>query len=470
MAIIYASVSGGPVRRGNEWLKTFKLQTAVNRMAPGDELEILPGHYIAPILISISGTEEKPLTLRASAAGGVVFDGQTAKEAAIGKFEPMDDDFAFISIMGANWVNLVGIKFQACWPSAIFIRGSKHITIADCTIHGGRFAVYARNRRWFGKARHITLERVTWVQDPDHDMWAGRVTWPDVKQEPPTDTDASFFNGALFGSFDIKGPVTVRDCDVSHAFNVVRMDGKSNTLGRGRNTDIVIKNNRFRYIRDNAVEPEKVAERLYVIDNDFHNVHAAFSLDGVGGRHWYFIGNRVLNTEKPGLGGQANRGGKIFKFDDKPPFPQEAFYVAFNSVQTRTGYIKSGETRFMHHANNAVGICRDGPDCDLDRKMYGEEFQWHSSLNFTGDLCDHPEFPDTMRGDGFLVSGIQAPHGTFAPAVVPAELTLRENSPGRGGSEVMTVRLPDGQSVTIPAGRDIGYPAPEPLASLPLIR
>ncbi len=469
MATIYASVTGGTVIHEGQELRTFKLQTAINRLIPGDVLEVLPGRYVHPVRISQGGRPGAPIIIRGNIDGGTIFDGEQERESANDDFDPTDDGFSFIKIIDADWVDVNQISFKHCWPSSIFIRGAKHIQITDCRIEGGRFAIYARNRRLLRKSRHIALRRLKWVQDVDHDMWDGRTTWMDVKQQKPTQNDARYFNGALFGSYDIKGPVTIEGCDVSHAFNGIRIDAKSSDLSRGRNSDIHIIGNRFSFIRDNAVEPEKIAERLYVLNNAFFNVHATFSFDGVAGKHWYYIGNRLLNVQRPGISGQPNQGGKIFKFHSSSPYPVEGFYALFNSIQTRTEYIKSGQTRSLVHANNAIGICRYGQYCDQNRKLFGDDFKWNTTLTFFGDLCDHPDFPGALNHQGYKVAGIHTPDGVFdLPATGPdgswdGQLGLKHGSPGQNASKELSVRLPNDVEILIDSGFDMGAPAPPEL-------
>ena len=47
------------------------------------------------------------------------------------------------------------------------------------------------------------------------------------------------------------------------------------------NRNVAIHGNRFSFIRDNAIEPEKGAQNWYVYDNAFYNIHATFSMDRV---------------------------------------------------------------------------------------------------------------------------------------------------------------------------------------------
>ncbi len=474
MATIHASADGIPVLYRGARTATLPLQAAIDRAAPGDVIELHPGRYETPVVIANGGTRDAPITLRGPDDLSAVLDGRQRPESAREQFMPTETDFAFAKVMSADAIRFEKIAFENCWPCAVFIGGAKDVAITDCRILGGRFAVYARNHSPERKTRRVTLRRVTWIQDVDHDLWDGRTTWLDVKQEQPTDNDARYFNGALFGSYDIKGPVTICHCDVSHAFNAIRLDAKRRADNRGRNCDIRIIGNRFSFIRDNAIEPEKVAERMWVVDNVFFNVHAVFSLDGVAGECWYYIGNRLLNNRKPGKSGQENRGGKIFKFHSKEPFPRRDFYFLFNSIQTRTAYCKKGQTRHWTHKNNAIGICRDGPDCDPDRRMFGHRLKWHDTYSFENDLCDHPDFPAQLIEQGFAVSGRHADGGTFAPptadvaATRPAaawtgELDLAQGSPGRGASCPVSVDFPDGRRIHVPGGHDIGAPAPRVL-------
>lgn len=458
MTVIYASPDGGPVEHEGRTIQTFTPGVAVARTQPGDIVELLPGRYRRPFSIDTGGTEESPLVIRGQDDGTVILDGGQVPEVARSTMDPMDDDFWFIRLHMANWVTVIDLTLENCWPMGIFIRGCKHVTIKNCHVTGSRFAIYARNRWGLKKTGHLMIDNVTWVQDPDHDMWDGRITWNDVKKRHPYSRDASYLNGAIFGSFDIKGPVTIRKCEISHAFNAIRMDARTNNIERNRNREIYIYDNHFSYIRDNAIEPEKVAYNLWVFDNILVNVHAAFSLDGVAGGYWYYFGNRILNGFKPGLEGQPNRGGKIFKFHEEGPWPDYPFYAFHNSIRTRTAYTKSGRTNLWHHYNNAISICRSGEHCDADREMFPistRSFEWRQNYDFENDLCDHPDFPDALRAAGFLVDGIAVPDGVFAD---PREesLELAEGSPGFDASIPITVALKDGGTWNIPGGLNLG--------------
>ena len=475
-------------------VRTLPLQHAVLRLKPGDTLRLVPGTYTTPAVIRAQGLPFSPIRIIGASVGKTILDGQQPRTNAINnKNDPGPDDFAFLKMIRAQRMTLEGLSFRNCWPSAIYMAGCQRIKVQNCEITGGRFGVFAANARILQRTRWISLSGVHWVQDPERTMWSGETTWHDVKQTEPEDEataeeierltrkgclprkDASYFNGALFGSWDIPGPVTVRGCTVEHAFNAIRIDAPDETTGN-RNTDIRIIGNRFAYLRDNGVEPESFAERLWVINNSFLNCHTSFSFDGVKGRDWYLFGNRTLKLQKPAFRPQCNRDGKTHKFYQEGPFPSGNFYSGFNSTFSVSEYVGAGTTRHWTHSNNAMGFIREGQDSEPDVRIFRNNpkgrFSWHSSINFGDDLSDHPRYPDGQIEDRYLVSGISAGRSAFsAPALDPSKegtadywdghLNLAPGSPGIGTSREMHVRLPGGRKETIPAGRNFGGPAPD---------
>jgi len=94
-------------------------------------------------------------------------------------------------------------------------------------------------------------------------------------------------NGALFAAYNIAGNVLIEDNLIERAYNGVRII--SELPGTGRNVEI--RRNRFRFLRDNAVEPEGRADGWIVKHNRFENVHAWMTSDGVVGGSMYIFGN-----------------------------------------------------------------------------------------------------------------------------------------------------------------------------------
>ena len=459
MPTLYVSPDGGPVQINGRTVKTITLGTAINRATPGDLVQLTQGTYTKSVVISDGGTAEHPITIRGGL--GVILDGKTDKHEAIGVFEPQDDDFAFIKVITANWIIVEELEFRNCWPSAFFLRGTKDIVLRKCKVTGSRFVVYARNKRpgLFSpgiKAKRITLEEIIWVQDADEEMWKGQLTWSQVKDN--TSNGHSYFNGALFGSWDIRGDVTIRGCRVSHAFNAIRMDCKPDPdLTRRRNVNVEIANNYFDHIRDNVFEPENSAINWWIYNNEVRNSHAAFSLHNASGGYWYIFSNLIWFDSQPGQPGQGHRGGTTFKFLSEP-YPAHPIYVFHNSFYIRGTYAKDGQTRHLKHFNNAIEFCFDGPYCISDRKFFWTDdsrFTWHESYEFDQDLSNHPDYPDRFPPEyRYVLSGIPSNDIFASPAT--GDLKLLHGSPGRGSARALELTMSAGPPWPSPAGADIG--------------
>ena len=461
METIYASPTGGDVEYQGATVKSYTLGVAVNRATPGDVVQLIPGVYESPISVSTSGTSRHPITIRGE--NDVRLDGGRNPEDAVGDdMTPSDDDFAFIKLQSASWINIEDLSFLNCWPCVIFARGCRDIAMRNCSIVGSRYVFFARNKRGgiFRrgiKSKRITLDGVSWIQDPDHDMWTGEASWRDVKGYNPGN-DRTYFNGSLFGSWDIRGYVTIRNCDVSHAFNAIRMDCKADPdLQRNRNLNVRIHDNRFDHIRDNAVEPESSAINWWVYRNEIFNGHALFSLHNISGGYWYLFANKAWFDSKPGKPGQKNRGGKVLKFIGAP-YPAYPVYIVYNSFFIRSSYTKDGQTRNLKHHNNAIEFCFSGPHCSADRKFFSDDethFIWHHSYEFDQDLSNHPEYPDKFPTErNYSISGVQS--GDIFRAPGAGNLVLKTTSPGRNAATGITIRMPFGEHVVLSSGFHIG--------------
>ncbi|WP_171209275.1 MULTISPECIES: hypothetical protein [unclassified Ruegeria] len=420
MALIFAAPS---LRRrdntdqSSDW--AFDLQTAIGKARPGDTIELLPGRYPTPAVIAISGTKTHPITIRGPRRGRAVLDGgKTRDDGRHGGLEPLDGDFAFLKLFGADHIVIENLSFENCWPNAIYLRSCRDVTVRGCSGTGGRYFLYARQTDQ-KPTKGLVLDGVTWVQDPDHDMWDGRHTWPEVKGKRDH-FDASFFNGAMLGAFDIEGQVVVRNCKISHAFNAIRMDirekrieGTKKEPRITRNRNVRIHDNSFAFIRDNAVEPEMGAEDWCIYNNRFYNCHAAFSIDGVAMRDFIVLANWVLNDRRPGLIGQDNQGGKVFKFlgpPDKtgnmPPRARKGFWSIFNSAQTRTTYAKKGRTSEWNDRYTLLGLFNaEYPENAGPPREAFDRFEWNDDVEVQDMVCNDPRFPKQYRCEGTKLPG-----------------------------------------------------------------
>ncbi|WP_299693344.1 right-handed parallel beta-helix repeat-containing protein [uncultured Tateyamaria sp.] len=475
MAVIHAAPSMRHYQRsatGGGW--AYDLQTAVNKARPGDTVLLLPGRYHLPVTIALSGRDGAPITLRAEAPGSAILEGGARADAGRqGELTPLDNDFAMIRIFFADHIVLEGLAFENCWPTAIYMRAARHITVRRCTGVKSRFFAYARQQAPDHLTHHLTFEGCTWVQDADHLMWTGQFDWDEIKgnhqKTGPVKGrvafDASYFNGAFFGCFDIAGKVIIRDCHISHAFNAIRMDMRRGGIGDGpnmdRNRDVAIYDNTFSFIRDNAIEPEKGAQNWRVFNNRFYAVHATISLDRVASRDVFIIGNTILNDHRPGfLNGaaeaQAGQGGRIFKFvrkSDAAPSPRQGLWSLYNSVQTRTSYAKASITAQWDDGYTMLGLfAADHPEQPGPPRAAFPKFNWTEGVRVFGMVTDDPTFDTYPAGN---VSG----HGVDQVFAVPVFAQgARDLSKPLGGWDgalvpVSAVPLSDPVSLSIDADK-----------------
>ena len=382
-------------------LHPTSLPRALRSARPGDEIILRAGRYTRPVTITRSGTKTAPIIIRSEEARLALMDGgQTpATDNGLG-LELTKDSFAFIKCLNAKHVQLKGLQFRHCWPASVYIENSKGIRVSYCLGVGSRAFVFARQTGDQKTCKHILIEGCGWVQDPDFDMWEGRATWSEIKNDIGHG-NKSHFNGAFFASNNIAVKMSIRHNTISHAFNAIGMEidygfveGSQTKPDITRNRDVAIYGNSFAFIRDNAIEPEIGAQNWRVADNRVFNVHAAISLDKVAMRDVIVIGNTFLNNRQPGVQGTENQGGRIIKFikprHNEPPDkdrPRKDFWILFNSIQTRTTYTKKGITTFWRDYGNAFASLpkthpRPGP---VRRIMPGMDWSGAVLLHHFGD-------------------------------------------------------------------------------------
>lgn len=472
MANILAAPSLSRIDVGGVEVTAVDLQTAINRARPGDVITLTAGTYSDPVTVVRGGTGDAPISLVGPKDGSAVFDGKRRPEDGI--YEEgwaSDGHWAFVKMTGVANVRFEHISFRNCWPAVFYLRGVSDTVFSDLQGTGGRHVVFARNS-FFRKTQNILLQNITWVQDPDHDMWEGRTHWKEVKKRNGFE-NKSWFNGALFESYDIHGDVTIRHCDVSHAFNAVRMDiadnrvsisGGKPTVSRNRNVRIY--GNSFSYIRDNAIEPEGGLHGWLVAENHFFQVHAALSCDGVTVRDGAFVANRFLNLSRPD--DISNSGGKIIKFldpDDTMPSPScFGFVTAFNSIRTRTRYVSDAKLKQWIDVNNAVE--RFAASAKDDEALFSR-VAWNPLAKTDSLVTNDPDYPAAYQADGANVGGwdpqpkvfkgkdpvqnIGASLGGWNGKLTPTASTLAATT------KKVTLYGPDRNRTTIPAGNGVGY-------------
>jgi len=492
--IVYASMRGGEKTYQGRTVMTASLSTAAANACAGDVIQLVRDDYrlhgdTITIRRRARGPVRKPVIIRGLGAETTIRGGTAPGHRLSPKsMKPLEIEHSCFRIKDQSWIVIENIDFVDCWPIAVLSIDSRYITLRDSRIVGSTFGFYALGTCKDSAgicdgyddglaAHHYLIENVQWIQDPPDgplpargvsvgsgEMWR-RYRWTDVHDR---DRPYHYFNGALFGSWNILGGLVFRSNHVLNAFNVLRLNAPKRQVAGQRNLNIEIYDNRFEFIRDNTIEPEHEVTNLWVHRNRSANAYAALSTDGVGGNYWYVFGNVHWFNEAPSrecrldpscrlcledplcAREHMHRRGKAVKLGEGP-FPGEAFYIFHNSAFQRHPSAAEGETRNLHVWNNAIQVCKPEGD-PTDRCEPSQSFE---------GLCYRPgyDFKSNVTND----PGCMAPCGqpeaepicvykdVYDPTITPifndplrGDLRLSPTSPARGAASAMELKLPDG--------------------------
>ena len=324
-----------------------------------------------------------------------------------------------VRLVHVSGLELANLGFEDCWLTAIHAVNSRNLSVSGSRFHGSTFGFLAVATGGMAPDNHsYELTGNHWLQSPaayrpeaglpcdalNLDLGCA----PDIWSELPWGVTHHHIwrplNGAFFAGYNIAGNVLIADNLLEHAYNGIRVIAE--LPGTGRNVEV--RGNLFRFIRDNAVEPEDRADGWVVKNNRFQNVHAWLSTDGVAGGSMYVFGNlgwhdlgalpgqdcddEVNWSISPRLDGLAgdkaryllldvsdepsaiacdgHRRGTIIKTGDKrrSGFPYFEWISIFNnSWRTRSPLFSSKHASPLSHFNNAISFLGCGlhgpPEC-----------------------------------------------------------------------------------------------------------
>lgn len=420
------SPRGGERQVGGKPTPTHRLQEAIDLASAGATIRLLPGIFDEPgVFDGKSGTSDKPIVLEGD--GGVTLDGGRMP------FRPPDDHPkfehpAFLKIRKSDWIVVRDLAIQNAWSTAVYVEDSQHLHIGRVNFHGGTFAIFCRGKR----TRHVLIQRCAWSQDPE--IWQG-IRWKDIHVPPRPRKE---LDGDFLRTVDVHGRFQISNNLIANAFNGIHFFATRSKKVGEVNNDVVIANNTFTHIRDNAIESEFQATNWWVYGNRIHNCHKWFAFENSRGGFWYVFSNTGWFDSKPGPPDDEFNGGGVLKTTKKTKWLNEGpFYVFHNSWYLRSAYMKKGLLDNFHHFNNAMAYCdpaRHPPGVgDPGRRMFAPNsakiaapglfefpfsFQeaWRDgvkdgetrktlSIRFRNDLCNHSDFGRLVESPGFDVCG-----------------------------------------------------------------
>jgi hypothetical protein len=392
----------------------------IKHLEPGDCLELFAGCYDRPVTaIGLRGVAGSKITIRGQtpeddwwnndngqrpADPGIDavltsnIDAETfrpeanriaARKQAAGSFPGLYyiADEARLYLRDCQHVVIENLYFENCWPTALYLDNCQDITVSACQFRWGTFAIGATGQ----DTRHILVENCRWQQNPDNNggHWT-KIPWHRIHGDisNATDTpdkgvvnikkDYRHFDGDFFSAWQIAGFVTLRRNLIEDAFNAIHLFNHKKNPSTELNLNVVIENNRFVRIRDNAIEPEYAAWNWVIRHNVLIDVYRWFSFEMERSGWFYIYGNLAWHTQIPGPGDKPPRGidpdtrtgGSIFKLPKRHTAdgPHDVFH---NSFHLRERIAKKKRLAGLRFFNNAITFCRHSKgDCRKTETLF----------------------------------------------------------------------------------------------------
>ena len=397
------------------------VQRKVRMLEPGDCLQLVPGVYNRPItLIGLRGLRGSEITIRGctphdawwqeikpqreadSRLDAVLTTGIDAetfrsqanvaahRKQAAGGFPGLYymADEACLYLRDCQHVVIENLYFDNCWPTALYLDNCQDIDVSACQFRWGTFAIGATGH----DTRHISVEDCRWQQNPGNDgrHWK-TIPWfrihGNIGEEDSPDNgvvdivkDFRHFDGDFFVGWRIAGFVTIRRNLIEDAFNAIHFFNHKTNPSDLLSVNVLIEQNRFVRIRDNAVEPEDGAWNWIVRHNVLIDVYKWFSFQLQRSGYFYIYGNLGWHTEAPGPGNNRPDGvdadthisGSVFKLD-KIHQADGPTYVFHNSFHLRERIAKKRRLAGLQFFNNAITFCRSNfGDCQDKTTLFAE--------------------------------------------------------------------------------------------------
>jgi hypothetical protein len=292
------------------------------------------------------------------------------------------------------------LKFQNCWRSIIKLDNCAYITVRGCDFKEGGYAIRAGPG-----SHHLLAEHNTWKQREE--IWY-EWSWADVHHgevEKLAHYNGSFYSGKGYGA------AVLRYNQISHVFNGVQMWADNPAM----HANIEIYGNRFDYVRDNSIEPERVTFNLHVYHNVFNqNGASIFSL----------LHNEQLPWDDPSmaLNGPMYVYGNVGYYDPSDPVGGPSTWAPGYSVIKNCKWF-TGEPVVFYHNSWSYGKLGLPNTVDNDRKLHhfnnigvfenGYSIQWAMQFEEWGNAFDY-DFSDKPWQAHLLNKG-QETNGIVAP-------------------------------------------------------
>lgn len=432
----------------------------------GISLKLKKGRYRKPVVLSsLSGTQEHPIVVRgpkATIGSGEPYETYRKKANELAAVQEAGGlfpgiyylaDDAHLILRNCQWVVIENLRFEGCWPTAIYIDDCQHITLRRLSFRGGTIAIGA----YGPNTRHLLIEDCDWIQDvsdrgekdlesirnsdslangdqpADNLLWS-RTAWKAVHGDlrgngslVDVEKDERGFDGDFFRAWTIPGYVIIRNNCILDAFNGIHFFNQAaESIAEGFSRNVVIEDNWFVRLRDNAVEPEHFAWNWTIRHNKLVDCYAPFSFEMARSGFFYIYGNLGWNYHQPGAETiDKESTGRVFKLPETHA-ADGPHYFFNNTWIVRGPVFKKRRFSQFRHFNNIYAY--HVADTTKKPPLFGsgwagtidyETSPWAAikafeegcftkgwgrlDIVFDGDVVDHPDFPENMRAAGYPI-------------------------------------------------------------------
>ena len=312
------------------------------RVEPGDTILVHAGVYkddryrygaglgtvsSGTYFLTVSGTPEKPIVIKAAGDGDAIFDG--------------DGAYNLFNVMAANYNYFEGLTIRntdlAFWGGQKGITGSTGLTIRKCHFENVGRAIYTD---WSGsKDYYITDNTMIGRFNPNYLMGFTGRTWQNLPEFNPK--LVSEYAVKVYGSGHVVAYNYIANfhdgVDVATYGNP---DGSPNPIRDRMPVSIDFYNNDIFNMEDNCIESDGGAHNIRIFRNRcFNHGHRALSVQPMFGGPVYFIRNIVYNAPEGGAVKFTASSAGIVVYHNTLIAPVHPMLLAASNVHYRNNLI-----------------------------------------------------------------------------------------------------------------------------------
>ena len=202
-------------------ISTKTINNKLAALQSGDTLLFKKGYYRVNLkLINKSGIQDSPIVIRGEDRAYTTIDGGATKPGS-----NLKNYGVFIE--NSSWITIDNLSFKNCWVDVVRVHESNYISVVNCTIEGGRRALFAQGRR----SHHFLVENCYWEQGKHVWIKEGKFSWAELHHG-----EFKHYNGSIFQAKMIGGSFVIRDNYIKNVYNGIRLsimgDAESDTIYR----------------------------------------------------------------------------------------------------------------------------------------------------------------------------------------------------------------------------------------------